>query len=146
MRIDHSLTFLKQMLAAAGFESDRPDPMRVWAAFKAFLFEPITDCDHNDPDTLLVEWGVDEQSQTLFLNFIRRCPVSVNGDYSHTVETRCDLSCPYIGEEGPIVSYVGPHSRATLYKKLFDIERHESFCRILRHDGQWTAEVYQQQQ
>jgi hypothetical protein len=41
MDVDDAAERLRQLLADAGFDPDRPDPAEAWTAFKRFVAEPV---------------------------------------------------------------------------------------------------------
>lgn len=91
-----ALSTFDAMLAEAGFDSDRPDPLLAWRVFKAFAGIPV-DC---AGDGLLFQCGTfDFTGESLFhFNFTRQFTHEEDGAYAGMEQLGCTVLYEPAGE------------------------------------------------
>lgn len=84
-----AISTFDRMLAEAGFDSERPDPLRAWEVFKAFAAIPVECAD----DGLLFQCGTYTFSgrEQFHFNFTRQFTHEEDGEYAGMEQLDCTI-------------------------------------------------------
>jgi len=150
IRIEHLLPRLRAALAAVGADPDAPTPRQAWAAFSAFIREPLDD-EHAVGEIFQVEGGCLEgylmSSLPPGLRLARMVEVTnEGGDYEETRVVACDFGFdaphdsvlfPYFCVQGGHLD--GPYLAAEPFAA--EVEADPGFRALLDANPPFTATV-----
>lgn len=133
---------LRRMLSEAGFSFQKPDPLKAWEVFKAFVREPV-DCSH---DGVLFECGVYDwtgQGERFYFGFVRQFSIDVDGEYDHMEQLHCKFNCPPLADSNSLVTNLWLETFGDDYDRYFKaVESLPEFRQGLRLSG-WECKIEQ---
>jgi hypothetical protein len=139
MIVANAMSRLHVLLAQAGFDVAKPDPLAAWAAHKLFVRETL----ESDEDGALFQCGPVTFGGTrrFQVDLVRQFAVT-DDDY-HLEQLHCSLTCPLKPWNEPLVTSIWSFKYETLDEYFTAVERFPDF-RMVMSPGNWRCEVKQE--